>query len=254
MVLAPPPAERGAGGAPEPPAPVTFLYTFELSDGTRREFTVALDHGTLEAQDTRGPRPLPAWTALDFEKCPNCPLESSRVPHCPVAASIVDMVECFKDRYSHEQVKVTVEARGRAYVKTTDLQQAISSLLGIYMVTTGCPVMNKLRPMVDTHLPFMSSDESAYRTLSMYLTAQYFRRRNGRLPDWDLDGFIALLEDCRKTNAAFCQRLRSLGIRDSTLNALAQLSAMGEITSLSVETDDLKRLEKIFMRHFDEAP
>jgi hypothetical protein len=86
---------------------------------------------------------------------------------------------------------------------------------------------------VDTHLPFMSPEESSYRTLSMYLTAQYFGMRMGQDPDWQLKDFIAHLRNVRETNGGFCARLRSLGIKDASLNALATLNAMGELTSLS---------------------
>src|SRR5262249_45179319 len=79
-----------------------------------------------------------------------------------------------------------------------------SSLIGIFMVTSGCPVMNKLRPMVDTHLPFMTSAESTYRVISMYLLAQFFRQRQGRKPDWALEGLLGVLEAAKETNAAFC--------------------------------------------------
>tara|TARA_B100000686_G_scaffold86198_1_gene93073 strand:- start:90 stop:251 length:162 start_codon:yes stop_codon:yes gene_type:complete len=41
----------------------------------------------------------------------------------------------------------------RCYVEHTTMTEAVSSLLGIYMVTSGCPVMDKLRPMVRFHLP-----------------------------------------------------------------------------------------------------
>ncbi len=118
------------------------------------------------------------------------------------------------------------------------------------MVTSGCPIMSKLRPMVDTHLPFMTASESIYRMISMYLTAQFFLFRMGRKPDWELKEFVAFLEAARDTNAAFCKRLQSIGVKDASLNAISSLNAMGEITRLSLEMGDLARWERIFHEHY----
>ena len=60
---------------------------------------------------------------------------------------------------------------------------------------------------------------------------------------------MGLLEECRQTNAALVRRLQTLGINDASLNALAMLNTMGEITSLSID-GDLKRLQKIFSDHY----
>jgi hypothetical protein len=120
------------------------------------------------------------------------------------------------------------------------------------MVTSGCPVMNKLRPMVDTHLPFMTSAESTYRVISMYLLAQYFRQQQGLAPDWTLEGLLAVLEAAKQTNAAFCQRIQEVDLRDAILGALSVLNAQGEIASLSIETDDLRRWGRIFAEHYGE--
>jgi len=92
------------------------------------------------------------------------------------------------------------------------------------------PILNKLRPMLATHLPFMSSEESTYRTVSMYLTAQYFLHKSGQPADWELKHLLDLLKECRATNSGYCGRLRSLGIGDAALNALALLNVQGELT------------------------
>ena len=226
-----------------------FSYTFELADGQARTFDVDLDRATLAVIPKPVRRP-PSWVALEYQQCGNCPLTKRSHPHCPVAFNLIEVVDYFKDRTSIEDAHVRVVSSEREYHKTTSLQQAISSLMGIYMVASGCPVMNKLRPMLDTHLPFMSPEESSYRTLSMYLTAQYFRMRMGQKPDWELRDFVAHQKEFRETNAGLCQRLRTLGIKDASLNALATLNAMGEITSISVETHDLARWEAIFRAHY----
>jgi hypothetical protein len=154
-------------------------------------------------------------------------------------------VEAFRNALSWAPVQVLVETPERTYSRHTDLQQGLSSMIGLVMATSGCPILARLRPMAFTHLPFMSPEESTFRTLSMYLLAQHMRQRAGLAPDRNLEHLLGLLEQCRETNMAFVRRLQSLGVKDATLNALARLNALGEITSLSVESD-LSRLEALF--------
>jgi hypothetical protein len=236
-------------GAPGRERNVEYRYLFRFNDGSSHSFLVTLDHASLRL--VQAPRPAyPDWTALSYKQCPNCPLGSRSHPRCPVAATLVDVVAFLQNRLSFEEVDVEVESHGRRYSKRTSLQHAASSLIGIFTVTSGCPILDKLRPMVDTHLPFMSPDESTYRTISMYLMAQYFLKQRGRPADWDLKDLVRFLAEARETNAAFCRRLQSLGVKDASLNALSNLNAMGEITSLSIETSDLTRLERIFAEHY----
>lgn len=232
-------------GPSRKPREIAFAYTFTRGDGSQRRFDVRLDYETL-GMIIPERRELPAWTELSFCKCPNCPLDAATHPRCPIAANLVEVVEAFKEALSYEEVDVAVEAQGRTYVKRTSLQQAVSSLIGIFMVTSGCPILNRLRPMVDTHLPFMNADESTYRMISTYLTAQFFRHKAGKPADWEMTDLLRFLSECRETNAAFCRRLQALGVRDASLNAMSILNALGEITSLSIETFDLSRWERIF--------
>jgi len=232
---------------------VPYRYTFRRADGRQRQFDVQLEHDSLAMVPV--PRSsYPEWTRLSYRQCPNCPLQEDAHPRCPIAANLVDVAEFFSDALSYEGVEVTVEASGRTYAKKTSLQEAVGSLIGIFMVTSGCPVMNKLRPMVDTHLPFMTSAESTYRVISMYLLAQYFRQQQGLTPDWSLDGLLGVLEAAKQTNAAFCQRIQEVDLRDAILGALSVLNAQGEIASLSIETDDLRRWARIFAEHYGEPP
>ncbi len=172
---------------------ISFHYKFSLSDGDIREFGLELDSETLSLV-RKEKEFYPEWTRLPYHKCPNCPLSDAQHMHCPIAANLVDLVEFFKDSISHEEVDVEITTETRRYVKHTSLQSGISSLIGIYMVTSGCPVMDKLRPMVRTHLPFATGEEAMYRTLSMYLLAQYFLYKRGQKPDWDFEKLTEIYE------------------------------------------------------------
>ncbi|MCH6545787.1 MAG: hypothetical protein IH796_07270 [Deltaproteobacteria bacterium] len=158
---------------------ISIQYKFTFSDKSVREFNVRLDGETLSLI-RRERSSVPDWTRLSYRKCPNCPLSDKLHPNCPIALNLVEVVEFFKNSISYEEVDVEIITEARNYLKHSDLQTAISSLIGIFMVTSGCPVMDKLRPMVKTHLPFATPEETIYRILSMYLLAQYFVCKDGQ--------------------------------------------------------------------------
>jgi hypothetical protein len=117
------------------------------------------------------------------------------------------------------------------------------------MVTSGCPILDKLRPMVDMHLPFMNRQETLYRMVTMYLLAQYFRAKKAQPAEWDLAGLTRLLGDIREVNVAFCERLNAIEIKDASVNALVILSTLGDFPSRLITKRELARLERIFSRH-----
>jgi hypothetical protein len=232
-----------------PRTPLRFGYRFTFDDGTRREFTVELDPQTLAIAGPL-PEPQPAWTRLGHEQCPNCPLREDLVPRCPIAERIHPLVAAFADRVSYERVRVEVEAAGRTYAREGALQECLGSLFGIYTVASGCPVLSRLRPMLATHLPFMSPDESTYRTVSAFLMAQYFLAEAGRPADFSLAALGRFLEELRVANAGLGRRLASSGVKDAPLNALFTLNALGEITSLELQTDALRTWRERFLAHW----
>jgi hypothetical protein len=229
-----------------------FTYRFRYGDGRVEELEIELDYETLgfvpQAREQE-----PHWTALGFHQCPNCPLQESTHPCCPIARNLVPVVEMLRDRISHEECEVEVETAGRRYSRRTSLQHAAGSLIGIVNVTSGCPTLDKLRPMVATHLPFMTSDESTYRMISTYLMSQYFLHKQGLGADLALVGFLDFLREARDTNGAFCERLHALGVKDASLNALHSLNAMGEIVSLTIQEQDLERWERLFVSTWGRA-
>jgi len=161
--------------------PIIFDYTFLIDEGLK-SFKLKLDRKTI-ALVQEEPKDIPAWTSLSCCKCENCPLSEETHTHCPIAYNIVDLVDFLGHAFSYEEVDVRISTDERNYVKHTTMSEALSSLLGVYMVTSGCPIMDKLRPMVRFHLPMASSEETTFRAIAMYLVAQYFRARHGQDPD-----------------------------------------------------------------------
>ncbi len=224
---------------------ITFRYKFTFGSGLEKDIDVKLDKETLNlVQQKRAS--YPKWTELGFNKCPNCSLDEDQHAFCPTAINIVELVDFFRDMISHTEVDVSIQTEERVYSKHTSLQQAISSLVGLYMVTGGCPTMEKLKPMVRYHLPFATLGETQYRVISMYLFAQYFLHRHGKEPDWELKHLVKIYDDIRLINKGFFERLAGIQIKDATLNALVKLDMFASHVSISINKDVLDKMESLF--------
>jgi len=223
--------------------PVRFKYTFEFENGTAKVFEIALDASTLElVQD--GSLPKPEWAKLSFYPCKNCPL-AERSEYCPIAVNLSRIVTEFKDSVSHEWTRVTVETPERTYLKDTTLQRGLSSIIGIYMVTSNCPVMDKLRPMVRFHLPFATPTETMFRTISTYLTGQFLMMREGRKPDWELQRLVEIYKSITVVNKGMSRRLSNASIKDANVNAVIILHSFGDAVPYFIE-NGLAEIRSLF--------
>ena len=210
----------------QPTEMIRYLYRFKFENGREKDFEVALDADSLELIHLESPA-RPDWTRLKEFQCENCPLPDS-VTHCPVAVNLAHLVNAFRDDVSYESTVVTVETAQRTYVKKTTLQKGLSSIIGIYMVTSNCPVMDKLRPMTRFHLPFATSVETFYRSISAYLTAQFLLMRKGKAPDWSLDKLIGIYKAVNQVNKGMSGRLLNASKKDANVNALVILHSFGD--------------------------
>jgi hypothetical protein len=233
---------------------IEIEYSVTLQSGELKRHVVRLDSATGALQ-TAVKKSLPAWTELGFHQCPNCPLNQSTHKHCPVAVGLVDVVESFKNCASYEVVDVTVRTANRTYQKRTSLQEVVGSLMGLHMASGGCPLLDKLRPLVVTHLPFASVEETLYRTVSMYLLAQYFRWKRGLVPDWEMQGLVANCESLASINVAFGKRILSINTCDANLNALVGLDCFSGMTGMSISQGFVdESLEALFEAHLKPGP
>lgn len=223
-------------------------YRFKPDSAAPREFTVTLDDETLESAAPAGEPP--AWTRLENRRCEACPLPTG-TSHCPVAVRIAPLVEGLKDHVSYEQADITVETAGRSYSKRAPMQIGISGLFGLVMATSGCPVLDKLRPMAFTHLPFPSLRESMYRAISMYLLGQFFVSRKGGAPDWSLEGLAEIFRQVARVNAGLAERLRPLGAKDASVNAVINLDCFATFTKSAIDKSSMAWLESLFRPYWD---
>jgi hypothetical protein len=230
------------------PSMLRFQYKFLLQDGSEKSFDVTLDAQTLRVQQA----PLaknPEWTKLKFHKCKNCPLKDD-VEYCPVAVSIAHLVDEFKFSTSFDRTWVTVESAERTYAQDTSVQNSLSAILGIYMVTSNCPILDYLRPMVRFHLPFATATETVFRAVSMYLVAQYFRKQKGLEPDWSLKGLEQIYKEVGTVNKGMWNRLSHASSFDANVNALIVLSSFGEALRLSLKKD-LQNILPFFKKYVE---
>ena len=224
---------------------INLQYRFKFGRGIERKIALKLDEKTLKLIQAEKAS-YPNWTELRFFQCPNCSLDEAHHAFCPIAKNLVDLVDLFRDMISYQEVDLLIQSKERGYIKHTTLQQGISSLVGIYMVTSGCPIMEKLKPMVRSHLPFATLRETQYRVVSMYLLAQYFVYKRGKEPDWELKNLVKIYNDIQIVNKHFFQRLTHIKIKDATLNALIKLDMFAKHVSVSINRDVLDEMERLF--------
>jgi len=235
----------------EPKDCYRFHYTFTLPGNQVHDFHVHLDRTTLALVPTER-TDFPGWTQLTYHQCPNCPLRPEAHPRCPVAANLVEVVERFKGIRSYEQTDVEITTESRTYRKRVPLQDGLSGLIGLLMPTSGCPILDQLRPLVHTHSPFSGLEETTYRAVSMYWLAQFFRKQHGLEPDWELEGLARIYEAVVEVNRAFHERILEVHIADAGLNALIQLDCYAQFTNRLILRKNLGQIEKLFRAYLRE--
>jgi len=225
--------------------PLRFNYTFKFPDGKIKSFNAVVDRKTLKLVAPQKPS-SPEWAKLTNNKCSNCTLTESDESYCPVAVNINEIIEYFTSSVSHDKVDIIVETNDRVYSRAARVEDGISSLIGIYMVTSSCPVLEKLAPMVRFHMPFATLEETRYRALSMYLTAQYIVYKNGGNPDWDMNKLLAIYEGIRAANKSFSQRLKGVIKNDANANALVKLDCFAMNLTFVIDKEMMGPIEELF--------
>lgn len=224
---------------------MSYQYHFTFEDNRKVDFEIKLNPQTLK-YIPRDNQEIPEWAKFSYLPCEQCAQGRDMQDYCPIAVNIADVAEAFKDIKSYDVVDVTVETEARDFSKQrVPIQQALSSLLGIIMVTSGCDSLDKLRPMVLVHLPFATVQETTYRSTSMYLLAQYFRKKHGLEPDWDMNELRDIYIKIEEVNVNLCKRLREASTKDALMNAVVILDVFAKNLPMSIE-EDLLEFDGIF--------
>ncbi|MEH6811433.1 MAG: hypothetical protein V7677_02780 [Motiliproteus sp.] len=230
--------------------PIVFRYQFQLSDERQESFELVLDSHTLEPAEQALTSP-PEWARLNFKQCTHCPLRSNTHPYCPVAISLVPVVELFNNVRSYEEIELQVDTQERRISQHTSAQRGLSSLLGLLIATSGCPHTNYLKPMARFHLPLASEEETLFRAVSMYLLAQYLRERSGLSHEAGLQGLKGIYDNLHQLNQKIAERLRYAADQDSAVNAVVILDMFTNLMPFSID-EDLEEIGSIFDCYLDQ--
>jgi len=229
---------------------LNFTYRFLFKNGEEKKFSIFIDQTNLNNIKPDGIE-YPEWTLMKNFRCPHCPLPEATNLYCPVAINLVEVINFFSDALSYEQVEIMIETSARNYIKKTSLQDGVSAMIGVLMVTSGCPVMGKLKPMVRFHLPFATLEETEYRVLSMYLLAQFFLWKKGNEPDWDMNNLINIYEDIKVLNLNVCKQIADLETKDTSINSVVVLNNFADYVSFSIDQKMLDEVEILFKDYLE---
>ena len=230
-------------------------YRFLLSEDKQEVFNLSFDSQSLDLI-INAPKKLPPWTNLDFHQCVNCPLDAHTHISCPMSVKLVDIVARFGNVLSYDEVTIEVSTNERLISQKTTAQNGISAMMGLLIATSGCPHTAYFRPMARFHLPLATEEETLYRASSMYLLAQYFRKKEGKKADFELDGLNHVYENMQLVNAGTAERLKAASKTDSSTNAIIRLDLYAKIIPYFVQTslEDIQYLFTSFLIEDNHSP
>ena len=237
---------------------ITFTYMFTFPDGLKEEFVLKIDPQNFELIDNI-PSDLPAWTKLTYHQCPHCPLDETKHPHCPLAANLLPIVKRLSNFLPYQKVHLDVRTNERTISQDTTIQAAVGSLMGLVMPTSGCPHTAYFKPMARFHLPLAGSAETIYRSVSMYIMAQFFlHEKNQQLLQDDLEdvdfamsGLAQIYENIHMVNTALAERFLAASKKDSSVDAIVQLDIYA-MTFLGILDEPLDELRPLFSAYLND--
>ncbi len=229
--------------------PFRFDYEFQFEDGHTRSYHIALDPKTLSLISDEHHHQAPDWTRLKYHQCSNCPLEIDMHPYCPIAINIMELVETFKNVLSYHNCTVVCETEDRIYSKKTSIMEGLSTIFGLIMPTSDCPIMDFLKPMARFHLPFSSVEETTARTSSIYLLGQYFKSKDRNDIKIDFKALENHYAQVKLVNEGIIRRISSVSNQDADKNAIVTLHSISLFLSMEIDYS-LSTLEYIFMTPF----
>ena len=161
------------------------------------------------------------------------------------------MVAVLHDTWSCEAVNVTVATLARLVTKRTDLQEALSGLVTLSLVTSGCPRLAPLRPLALTGMPFSDLQEMFAHIATLYAFAQIRRHQRGLTADWTFAGLAALTADIAIVYQGLLDRLEEVSQKDAVRNALIKLHCHMQYVSPSALPARLARLDPLFSAYWE---
>ncbi|HMK64721.1 MAG TPA: hypothetical protein VK564_02935 [Thermodesulfobacteriota bacterium] len=205
---------------------LAFTYQFYFDDKKTKTFEAFLNPDTLSLALPVSYR-VPAW-AKTF-RCSQSPPEDTC---CNIYENISHLIEDFKSLDSFIPCTISVHTPERNYSTKADVQRGLSSLLGLYMATSGCPFLNFLKPMARFHLPFASNEETIFRSTGSYLIGQYLKAKKNNQADFEINQLPKMYNRVSKINNEIIAHLRQqYYAHDANANALIMLENFAQIFS-----------------------
>jgi hypothetical protein len=229
--------------------PFRFDYRFQFEDGNTKTYHIALDPKTLSLIPDENRHQTTEWTRLKYHQCSNCPLGINTHPYCPIAVNIMELVETFKNVLSYHNCTVVCETEDRTYSKKTSIMEGLSTIFGVIMATSDCPIMDFLKPMARFHLPFSCVEETTVRTTSMYLLTQYFKYKDQNEIKIDFKTLEKHYGQVKLVNEGIIKRISSVSNQDADKNAIVTLHSISLFLSMEIDYS-LSTLEYIFVTPF----
>lgn len=229
---------------------IKIKYYFGLKNGREETFDIELDEQTLELIQTKS-RDLPDWTKLGVHQCSHCPFTPDTHPNCPVAVCLSHIIGRFANVVSHNEIDLKVITNERKVSQRTTAQKGISSLIGLLIVTSGCPHAAYFKPMARFHLPLASEGETFYRATGMYLLAQYFLRRENKNSELGLEGLKGIYRNLHLLNTMIAKRIRMATDTDSSVNAVILLDMISSLVPIIMD-EELEKIRHLFASYFQD--
>ena len=224
--------------------PISIRYCLTAIDSGEKIFDLSINSQTLLLEEIPTDS-LPNWTKINFQQCPNCTLDAALTHYCPVAANITPLVENFDRLVSYDRMHVEVVTQERTTSQDTTAQQALGSLMGLLIATSGCPQTAFLKPMARFHLPLASEEETIFRVAATYLLGQYFLHSSKESPDFSLEGLRGIYENIQQVNYMMGERLRAAAKTDAPVNALFLLDAYAQAMPYVID-ESLEEIRYLF--------
>jgi len=225
---------------------LVYSYQFNFSDNKSIQLNLEVDSSNLNLLSNN--EVFPFWAALDFNQCPNCPLNIEENTFCPVAKNLIPLLDISNALVSYDEVNVVIKTSERTVSADTTMQRAMSSVLGLIMATSPCPHAEFLKPMARFHLPLASEEETIYRTTSMYMLAQYFKHQQDMSYEIGFKGLSEKYNNLQLVNRALANRIRAAIKKDATVNAIILLDLLSQAVNWSIE-DKLNEIQPLFEQY-----
>lgn len=220
-----------------------YRYNFTFPDGQQKDFVVELNGSNLQSE-LHSENSCPDWARLESNQCFTCPLTSENFAYCPVAVSLVPIIDWCKDLTSYDEVTVKVISDEREIQHHTSLQRALSSLLGLLMSSSACPKMKFLRPLARFHLPFSTHEETLFRVVSSSLLKNYIDDTE-QTHEEILENLKKNYQDIQNINRFMADRTRGAIKKDAAVNAIVLLDVLSKSVTFSID-DSLRQLRYLY--------